>query len=167
MEKTCKNKVILCYLILHSIPGSQKKTNLTKKCGIHAIGHKSHLYLFQNLQSNTKRLETVQRFTSKWRLSLDLSRLCGLCILWEGFQAGLSITADSSAKTALKFPSLATFLGSFSLQLRSKAQFSPKTSSQTNNNNIIVIIYGIYIAVYPDPQSALEHFVGDFARLLI
>ena len=32
---------------------------------------------------------------------------------------------------------------------------------------IITIIYGIYIALYPDAQSALQHFVGDFARLLI
>ena len=31
-----------------------------------------------------------------------------------------------------------------------------------NNNK-----YGIYIALYPDAQSALQHFVGDFARLLI
>ena len=31
----------------------------------------------------------------------------------------------------------------------------------------IIIIYGIYIALYPDAQSALQHFVGDFARLLI
>ena len=27
--------------------------------------------------------------------------------------------------------------------------------------------YGIYIALYPDAQSALQHFVGYFARLLI
>ena len=26
---------------------------------------------------------------------------------------------------------------------------------------------GIYIALYPDAQSALQHFVGDFARPLI
>ena len=26
------------------------------------------------------------------------------------------------------------------------------------------LIYGIYIALYPDAQSALQHFVGDFAR---
>ena len=26
---------------------------------------------------------------------------------------------------------------------------------------------GIYIALYPDVQRALQHFVGDFARLLI
>ena len=26
---------------------------------------------------------------------------------------------------------------------------------------------GIYIALYPDAQSALQHFVADFARLLI
>ena len=26
---------------------------------------------------------------------------------------------------------------------------------------------GIYIALYPDAQSSLPHFVGDFARLLI
>ena len=26
---------------------------------------------------------------------------------------------------------------------------------------------GIYVALYPDAQSALQHFVGDFARLLI
>ena len=32
---------------------------------------------------------------------------------------------------------------------------------------ITTIIYGIYIALYPDAQSALQHFVGDFARLLI
>ena len=25
----------------------------------------------------------------------------------------------------------------------------------------------MYIALYPDSQSALQHFVGDFARLLI
>ena len=31
----------------------------------------------------------------------------------------------------------------------------------------IIIIYGIYIALYPDAQSALQDFVGDFARLLI
>ena len=31
----------------------------------------------------------------------------------------------------------------------------------------IIIVYGIYIALYPDAQSALQHFVGDFARLLI
>ena len=28
-------------------------------------------------------------------------------------------------------------------------------------------IYGVYIALYPDAQSALQHFVRDFARLLI
>ena len=27
--------------------------------------------------------------------------------------------------------------------------------------------YRIYIALYPDAQSALQHFVWDFARLLI
>ena len=27
--------------------------------------------------------------------------------------------------------------------------------------------YGIYIALYLDAQSALQHFVGNFARLLI
>ena len=32
---------------------------------------------------------------------------------------------------------------------------------------IIIIIYGIYKVLYPDAQSALQHFVGDFARLLI
>ena len=32
---------------------------------------------------------------------------------------------------------------------------------------IITMIYRIYIALYPDAQSALQHFVGDFARLLI
>ena len=31
----------------------------------------------------------------------------------------------------------------------------------------IYSIYSIYIALYPDAQSALQHFVGDFARLLI
>ena len=30
-----------------------------------------------------------------------------------------------------------------------------------------MMIYGIYVTVYPDAQSALQHFVGDFARLLI
>ena len=29
------------------------------------------------------------------------------------------------------------------------------------------MIYGIYIALYPDAQRALQHFKGDFARLLI
>ena len=32
---------------------------------------------------------------------------------------------------------------------------------------IIIITYGIYIALYPDAESAFQHFVGDFARLLI
>ena len=32
---------------------------------------------------------------------------------------------------------------------------------------IIIIIYGIYIMLYHDAQSALQHFVRDFARLLI
>ena len=36
-----------------------------------------------------------------------------------------------------------------------------------NNNNNNIIINGIYIALYPDAQSALQHFVGDFARRLI
>ena len=31
---------------------------------------------------------------------------------------------------------------------------------------IIIIIYSIYIALYPDAQSTSQHFVGDFARLL-
>ena len=31
----------------------------------------------------------------------------------------------------------------------------------------MIIIYGIYIALYPDAQSALQDFVGDFARLLV
>jgi len=31
-----------------------------------------------------------------------------------------------------------------------------------NNNNV-----EIYIALYPKAQSALQYFVGDFARLLI
>ena len=31
-----------------------------------------------------------------------------------------------------------------------------------DNNNC-----GIYVALYPRAQSALQHFVGDFARLLI
>ena len=36
-------------------------------------------------------------------------------------------------------------------------------------NNILYKykIVGIYIALYPDAQSALQQFVGDFARLLI
>ena len=40
-------------------------------------------------------------------------------------------------------------------------------NNNNNNNNNNVIINGIYIALYPDAQSALQHFVGDFARLLI
>ena len=34
-------------------------------------------------------------------------------------------------------------------------------------HKLIIIIYGIYIALYPDAQSTLQHFVEDFARLLI
>jgi len=34
--------------------------------------------------------------------------------------------------------------------------------SNNDNNNC-----GIYVALYPRAQSALQHFVGDFARLLI
>ena len=30
-----------------------------------------------------------------------------------------------------------------------------------------IYIYGIYIGLYPEAQSALQHFVGDFTRLLI
>ena len=35
-----------------------------------------------------------------------------------------------------------------------------KYNKKENNN----IIYGIYIALYPDAQSALQHFVGDFCQ---
>ena len=30
----------------------------------------------------------------------------------------------------------------------------------------LMIVIGIYVALYPKAQSALQHFVGDFARLL-
>ena len=30
-----------------------------------------------------------------------------------------------------------------------------------------LVAYGIYIVLHPDAQSALQHFVGVFARLLI
>ena len=38
---------------------------------------------------------------------------------------------------------------------------------ETITNHIKIKIYGIYVALYPDAQSALQHFVGDFSRLLI
>ena len=36
--------------------------------------------------------------------------------------------------------------------------------NNNNNNNNNIIIYGIYIALYPDAQSALQHFVGDLCQ---
>ena len=61
--------------------------------------------------------------------------------------------------------------------------FTCNNNNNNNNNNnsiiiiimmmmmmmmiIAIIIYGIYTALYSDAQSALQNFVGDFARLLI
>ena len=39
--------------------------------------------------------------------------------------------------------------------------------SLSNHKIKKIYVYGIYIALYPDAQSALQHFAGDFARLLI
>ena len=45
--------------------------------------------------------------------------------------------------------------------------FSLLYSVCMNQFKIYLRIYGIYIALYPDAQNALQHFVGDFAGLLI
>ena len=42
-----------------------------------------------------------------------------------------------------------------------------KNNLKIGMSSISIVVYGIYIALYPDAQSALQHFVGDFARLLI
>ena len=42
-----------------------------------------------------------------------------------------------------------------------------KNNLKIGMSSISIVVYGIYIVLYPDAQSALQHFVGDFARLLI
>ena len=53
-----------------------------------------------------------------------------------------------------------------------KHKFGQWTAILSDPNLIVIIIMmimitGIYIALYPRAQSALQHFAGDFARLLI